>query len=345
MVRSSIKKSKSKIKPRRRTSTKRKSAKGSKRISRKRTSKKRQKKVSPTAIDLSKPPSKCAPHANGDRVSCYNKESLIKIAKAYNQKAKSKKQSKPSKSLKSHKSKIIKYKGKDKKALWKDIRNNLSEKCGNNEVCWLDTTFMKGSPNRNELLNKFRPEMPEEWKKNKHEWLATDDIDSVMDQYELQYPSFKFLGTVPSDCPTGIYCELSNIQIPKMEKEGIDKLGVVFNLDKHNQPGSHWVALFINIDKGEVNYYDSYGHEPISSIRKFMTDMSRKLNHHYDANSMRKRSKMQFNKHRHQYGGSECGIYSMNFLIQSLKGKSMRVICKQKIPDRLMNEMRHYLYR
>lgn len=325
MVRSSIKKSKIKKRPVRKSKQRY-------------TSSKRKSKSSPIAMDLNKPPTKCAPHVDGDNISCYNKESLVKIARAYNQKAKKDKKikSKPS---------TIRYTGKSKKTLWQNIRNNLSQECGNNEVCWLDTTFMKGSPNRKELLNKFRPKMPEEWKKNKHEWLATDDIDSVMDQYELQYPSFKFLGTVPSDCPTGIYCELSNIQIQKMEKSGIDKLGIVFNLDKHNEPGSHWVALFINISKGEVNYYDSYGHEPIPSIYKFMTDMSRKLNYHYNTNSIRKKSKMQFNKHRHQYGGSECGVYSMNFLIQSLKGKSMQSICKQKIPDHLMNEMRYYLYR
>lgn len=333
MVRSSIKKPKTKLKSKKRTV--RKSKRSKKTTTRK-------SKVSPTAIDLNKPPTKCAPHVDSDNISCYNKESLVKIAKAYNQKAK---KSKSKKTKSESKPSTIKYTGKSKKTLWKNIRNNLSQKCGNNEVCWLDTDFMKGSSNREELLNKFRPEMPEEWKKNKHEWLATDDIDSVMEQYEVQYPSFKFLGTVPSDCPTGIYCELSNIQISKMEKEGVDKLGVVFNLDKHNQPGSHWVALFVNLNKGEVNYYDSYGHEPISSIRKFMTDMSRKLNDYYNANSIRKKCRMQYNKHRHQYGGSECGVYSMNFLIQSLKGKSMQSICKQKIPDHLMNEMRRYLYR
>ena len=27
------------------------------------------------------------------------------------------------------------------------------------------------------------------------------------------------------------------------------KIGIIFNLDKHNKPGSHWVAMFINTKK------------------------------------------------------------------------------------------------
>ena len=35
----------------------------------------------------------------------------------------------------------------------------------------------------------------------------------------------------------------------KYKKQGINKIGVIFNLDKHTQPGSHWVALFIDGEK------------------------------------------------------------------------------------------------
>ena len=40
----------------------------------------------------------------------------------------------------------------------------------------------------------------------------------------------------------------------------------VINLDKHNEPGSHWVAVFD--DGNRVEYFDSYGIAP--SIPSFM---------------------------------------------------------------------------
>ena len=53
----------------------------------------------------------------------------------------------------------------------------------------------------------------------------------------------------------------------------------------------------------------------------------------------------EYNKKRHQYGGSECGMYSMNFLIESLKGKSLMDIENKAITDREVNLLRNYLYR
>ena len=53
----------------------------------------------------------------------------------------------------------------------------------------------------------------------------------------------------------------------------------------------------------------------------------------------------EYNKKRHQYGGSECGMYSMNFLIESLKGKTLKDFESKQITDREVNLLRNYLYR
>ena len=47
--------------------------------------------------------------------------------------------------------------------------------------------------------------------------------------------------------------------------KGKKQIGVVFNLDKHTQSGSHWVAMHCNLDNpglGEICYWDSYGIKP-----------------------------------------------------------------------------------
>ena len=55
--------------------------------------------------------------------------------------------------------------------------------------------------------------------------------------------------------------------------------------------------------------------------------------------------RININNKRHQYGGSECGVYSMNYIIERLKGKKHHNVTKRKIPDKLMNDMRKFLYR
>ena len=51
-----------------------------------------------------------------------------------------------------------------------------------------------------------------------------------------------------------------------------------------------------------------------------------------------------WNKKKHQYGGSECGVYSMNFILERLSGVSMYEISNMKIPDEGMNHLRKILY-
>jgi hypothetical protein len=45
--------------------------------------------------------------------------------------------------------------------------------------------------------------------------------------------------------------------LEKYIKENVYKLGAVFNLDRHDESGSHWTAMFIDILLGELYYYDS----------------------------------------------------------------------------------------
>jgi hypothetical protein len=51
------------------------------------------------------------------------------------------------------------------------------------------------------------------------------------------------------------------------------------------------------------------------------------------------------NRIRHQYGNSECGVFSMNFIMERLGGKSLTRISKEKLTDERMNELRKILYR
>ena len=70
----------------------------------------------------------CAPDKEHHRISCFTKQSLVKIAKSYN------------KSIPG--TKKIKIANQNKKQLWGGIRDKLSRNC-NTEWCWIDQEFVK----------------------------------------------------------------------------------------------------------------------------------------------------------------------------------------------------------
>ena len=270
----------------------------------------------------------CAPcqakanKANKKFTTCYSKDSLVKISQIWNK----------------NNSNKIAFENKSKKAIWDQIQKNLQSSCNRDEKCWKKQDFIKKMKNVEIEMYTFKPKYPTEWLKNKYTWLNTYDIYYVMKQYEKTYDDFVFLGPIPSDCPVKINCELSKLDIMKMKKNGINKIGIIYNLDVSTGPGTHWTGLYIDNKKNEINYYDSYGSKPTPLISKFI----KKIFDTYKTNNIN--PTVIYNDTRHQYAGSECGMYSMNFILERLHGKSMYDISKMKIPDEKMNYLRKILY-
>jgi|SaaInlStandDraft_6_1057023.scaffolds.fasta_scaffold02223_8 hypothetical protein len=273
--------------------------------------------------DISKSP--CSPSNNkdGNFKTCYSKESLLKISGELKKKSNIK----------------IDLNTKSKRNLWDFIQKEFNSTCKKKEDCWKNQTEVKSLNDININKYTFKPEYPNEWKKNKNTWLNTYDILRVMKQYEKKYDDFKFLGVVPSDCPTKIQCELSNIDIKSLKKKKINKIGLVYNLDVSSGPGTHWVAVYIDNKNNEINFYDSYGSKPIHLINVFLNNIKKKYE------KLNQKSIIIYNDTRHQYGGSECGMYSINFLLERLNNISMYKISKRKITDKKMNDLRKLVYK
>ena len=47
-----------------------------------------------------------------------------------------------------------------------------------------------------------------------------------------------------------------------------------------------------------------------------------------------------YNKTQHQKGNSECGVYSINFILRLLKGKSFDYITQKRLKDDKINKCR-----
>jgi len=211
----------------------------------------------------------------------------------------------------------------------------------------LEKNFVPAPYARKHLRETFVPEMPQEWKDNPFEWLSTTDIKNVMKQYEKKYPSFLFMGPVPVDCPSSITCSLSGLDVEILINQlGKTKLGIIFNLDEHDEPGSHWVAAFFDFKKCRILYFDSVGIPPPKTILNFLKKMKRSCQQYYlKTFGKEKKGNIYANETRFQFGNSECGVFSMNFIISNLQGDNIHEMNKNEINDTAMNELRKTYYR
>jgi len=274
---------------------------------------------------------KCAPHLKSKTNKCYTKEVLVKIAKEINKIKKKKKE------------KLINLK-QTKTKLWSDIEKYFEKSCNKDSRCWMKQPEIRSIVDKNMKLFTFRPKKPEEWKENKSTWLNNFDIKNTMIQVEKMYKNFKFFGPVPSDCPIDYRCELSDLDVFKLMKEKKDKIGIIYNLDVSTGPGTHWTSVFIDPKNSEINYYDSNGEMPIHYIKKFLEKTYKQMLKFQTNNRQFKKPIIIYNNKRHQYQDSECGMYSMYFILNRLDGKSMYQLSNTKISDKQMNELRDVLF-
>ena len=247
----------------------------------------------------------CGPNGSGRKYTCIRDQSICKLKTLWNKRHPDNKIQNGS----------IRH-------TWAHLQKKLKNVC-NKESCWLKQKFAKGGIG-NELSVAFAPESPEKWKRNPTEWLSSNDIISVMKQYEQKYKCFDFIGPSPIDYDTHkmygecVWEELCHFDLKEQIDSGKTKIGVIFNLDPHHKGGSHWVSLFINIKKATIFYFDSVGRTIPSQINKFV-DMVKRQGLHLPAHKQILFKYDENHPQEHQQGDTECGIYSLYFIIHMLE--------------------------
>lgn len=271
----------------------------------------------------------CSPKDEEKSYTCYTDENLLKLKDIWNERH-------PDKPITSNDAKII----------WETLKNYYASIC-NKESCWI-RKLAKGTKMEQELLDAFAPESPEEWKKNPNEWLSSIDIVEVMNQYEKKYKCFEFMGPSPIDYDTHklgdecVFEELCHFNLQEQIDKGKTKIGIIFNLDPHYKSGSHWVSLFINVKKKEIFYFDSAGDDIPSQINKFAQTIIKQ------GHNLKKPINFKLDKNypvEHQYGNTECGIYSLFFIVHMLEDKITGYYLKTHIlKDKYMEKFRNIYF-
>ena len=245
----------------------------------------------------------CSPNKNPKKYTCYSDENLHKMRDIWNAR---------------HPDKLIS--SNDSREIWMSLKRLYSRIC-NKESCWIKQ-IAKGTQMEKDLLGAFAPQSPEEWKKNPNEWLSSVDIIEVMAQYENTYKCFEFLGPSPIDYDTHklygecVWEELCHFNLSEQIKKGKTKIGIIFNTDPHYKPGEHWISLFINLAKSKIFFFDSAGNKIPSKIKKFVDNVIQQ------GASLPSPIVFKFDENypvEHQYKNTECGVYSIFFIIHMLE--------------------------
>jgi len=284
---------------------------------------------------------KCAPNKKYKEKSCFSIDDLKQIAYSYNK-------------LHGNEIKITNNKRHLLEQLIKKIKTKY--RCVN-QLCWLKIDIVKNLNNKSINNYTFRPKGA----KNKFDWLSTRDIDNVIYQYEKKYKSLKYLGTVPYDFESLTDLSIKNIDFNQLINSGKHKIGMVINLDYHYQSGSHWVALYADLLKKQVYFFDSFAKKPQKRIKNFITKIVKFIyKYHFNEelniisifdnniNSyIKKKIKkidIRYNTKQHQFNDSECGVYSINFIIRLAGGETFDYITNNITKDDEMNKCRQVYF-
>lgn len=282
----------------------------------------------------------CSPIVDGQTVnknSCFTRNVMFNLKQQYNNKF-------PDETINKN----------TPSEIWEALKSKMNM-C-RNEECWLSEL---AEPQVKARLEKyaFSPKSPRSWNNDPNEWLTNHDINNVLTQYEYKFDTFEFIGPsfIDFNTKTNNGCvdnEVCMLNIQEQIDNKKDKIGIIFNLDRHNQSGSHWVSLFIDIKDKFIFYFDSVGTKIPSQIYKLVQNIQEQgkrleipIHFRFEQN----------HPFEHQETNTECGMYSLFFIITLLTNKvykkpfknvdeKIKFFKTKKIPDKKMEELRKIYY-
>lgn len=249
----------------------------------------------------------CSPLAK-DQQKCFNNEDLKIFINIYNKY----------------------FPNKIKTVSYNAINNKLKDIVGNKKhYLWFDYLCQYCSYDECNILNnitdnRLLPKKPAEWYKNQTAWLSNFDIEDVLVHYhKCKKYNYEFIGVFTVDFAVkddrGKCKYYENKCTPNISlniKKNKKYLGLVTNLDRYDQGGSHWTSIFIVIDTQlpayGIYYYDSGGNGIPPLIMLYLTEVKKQLYKIYPT----RRCNIRVNKKQFQRTSTECGMFAITYQIQ-----------------------------
>ena len=210
------------------------------------------------------------------------------------------------------------------------------------EACWLKIkTLMKHlGKDKGKFKSSFKPVMPAEWLEDYNAWLGTDDIEDCLNQHQKAEKSFYFYGAEPIDFSDCSVSNLCSFNMKKHMDKGQHKIGVVFNTDPHNKPGQHWMSLYMDLAGTNLGgipgiyFFDSYGHKACPKVQKLIEKVQTQGKEYNNP------IKYFYNDKTYQNRDAQCGMYSIHFIKEMMKGMPFKTFLKSGLSDKKMVDVR-----
>lgn len=214
-----------------------------------------------------------------------------------------------------------------------DLKSKFKSTCANNEACWLDNIKVRKHFSKERLQHLDTKVFKPKGTKGEDDWMSTIEIVDFFNQYNSIQPDFHFINCVPAD-----YYVVYPRKFPSNIFNDYKKSAIVFNTDKMNEPGSHWIAVFFEVidqENLDIDYFDSTGEEPFDEFYELLKlSVFNKWTIH-----------LYINQKQHQKGNNECGIYAMYYILERMKGRSREIITAQRIRDNDVHKLRKIFFR
>lgn len=142
--------------------------------------------------------------------------------------------------------------------------------------------------------------------------------------------------------------ELATLDIMSLSKNKFDCFGVVLNTDVSSGRGKHWFALFGDLkhsgtkaDPYILEYFNSSGYPPRTQVTVWMEKIKHDL-----LRDQKKHIEIVYAAHKQiQYSRTECGVWSLVYILSRLLGKPHNWIVKVGANDADMINFRSKLFR
>lgn len=179
--------------------------------------------------------------------------------------------------------------------------------------------------------------------------LNNHNIDNVLETYVLKGPELyhnRFLH-LPFQMIDFWENKTELARIDFMNLSKYDSVGVVLNSDFSYGPGKHWFAIYIDLSemrrqkKLVIEYFNSSGRMPYEQIIEYYENLKEDYARKYPDIDVE--LKVVVNE-RIQESKTECGMFSLIFIIGRIEGKSVQFFSKKNVTDEDMIRYRKIIF-
>jgi hypothetical protein len=240
--------------------------------------------------------------------------------------------------------------GADERATPRAVRDVALEKLDcDSEACALRDARLSRLVDREDIkesVARLKPSGPAD----NTDLLNNNNIDDVLGKLVLVHPSFYHMKFQMIDFagerdagPPGAWkvtpTRLGTIDLMRdVVGAGYDTMGVVLNTDKRTGGGVHWFSIFCDFRSipYTLEYFNSSGNLPMKQVQAWLIKSETALR---DAGKSVRVVTLSGMVHQKD-SDTECGLYSVYYIYNRLKGVPAERFQQRRIPDRLMTEFR-----